>query len=154
VKLSVDVHNFLHNEQIMHEIFLTPQPVKTAKRASAILGLNPSEIAKSVIILVDESPVNAIVPGNKNVSIRKLKNLFSDSKVKLADARQAVDCTGYVIGATPPVAHAGSVKTIIDHNCMGANVLYTGGGELNAILKIRPNDLKIATGALEADICE
>lgn len=154
MKLSVDVHNFLQNEQVKHEIVLSSEPVKSAKSASAILGLKTHEIAKSIIVLVDDKPVNIIIPGDRMVSLKKLKNLFSDSKVRLANQKEAVDSTGYMIGATPPVAHADDLKTIIDHSCMDASVLYTGGGEPNAILKIRPEDLKTVTTALEADISE
>ena len=154
MRLSVDVHNFLQNKEIQHEIFLASEPVKTAERASAILGLKPAEIAKSIILSIDGKPVNAVIPGNRNVSMTKIKTLFSDSIIRMADSRLAVDSTGYMIGSTPPVAHHGELRTIIDVRLMKNGVLYTAGGEPNAVLKIRPEDLKKATSALEADISE
>lgn len=154
MRLSVDVHNFLQNKEIQHEIFLSSEPVKTAERASVILGLKPCEIAKSIILLIDETAVNAIIPGDRNVSITKLKNLFSDSMIKLANTESTVNSTGYMIGSTPPVAYDSDIKTLMDIRLMDNDVLYTGGGEPNAVLKIRPLDLKEATVALEADISE
>ncbi|RJQ32149.1 MAG: hypothetical protein C4562_03720 [Actinobacteria bacterium] len=154
MKLGLDVHNYLQDKAIKHEIFLIDEPAKTAKRAAAILGLKLQEIVKSIILKIDDKPFNAIIPGNKKVSLKKVKNLFADAKIKLVNSDEAVDLTGYMLGATPPVAHKASTQTIIDESLMGNEVLYTGSGELNAMLKIRPEDLVEVTEAIVADISE
>jgi len=154
MRQSVDVHNFLQNADIPHEIFLMEAPSKNAEQTAAILGLKPKEVVKSVIFFINGRPVNAVVPSNRKVSLKKLKTSLPDSNIELASSKNVVETTGYVLGATPPVAHKKSCQTFIDEECMSLGVLYTGGGELNAMLKIRPEDLKRLTNARIMDISE
>lgn len=154
MRTSVDVHNFLQDKNVQHEIFLVDDPIKTAERAAALLRLDPSEVAKSVLFFASKEPVLVIVSGNKRVSYKKLKKVLGTSKVYLADARSLVTITGYVVGATPPLAHQVKMRTLIDQGIMDVNVLYTGGGEVNAMLKIKPEDLKKVTQGQIVDVSE
>ncbi len=152
MKLSVDVHNFLQNNDVQHEFFIMETPSKNAEHAAAILGLRPKEVVSSTIILVNNKPVNAIIPLSRQINTSKIESLFPKSIVEIANDKDIVETTGYVIGATPPVALKNECQTIIDESCMGLDVLYTGGGEPSAMLKIRPQDLKNLTNAQVADI--
>ncbi len=140
MKTSVDVHNCLQMEEIPHEIFLLNSPTRTAERTAALLSLNLDEVVKSVIFMAKDRPILVIVPGNRRVSYRKVKDVLGVSKLRLASSQEVIDLTGYVLGATPPLAHRTSLYTLIDESIIGKEVLYTGGGEVNAMLKIRPQD--------------
>ncbi|MDI6891696.1 MAG: YbaK/EbsC family protein [Actinomycetota bacterium] len=154
MKTSVDVHNFLQSLEVPHEIFLLRSPVKTAKGAAVILGLKTSEILKSVLFLADEKPILVILPGDKKVSYKKLKKLLGASRIRLATTREVMNLTGYIIGATPPLAHQTSLLSLIDGDVMKCDVVYTGGGELNAMLKMRAEDLKQVTNGEVVDVAD
>lgn len=154
MRSSVDVHNLLEDQGIRHEIFLVESPAKTAERAAALLQLKPSEVAKSVLFLAEAQPVLVILPGSKRVNYKKLKKVLGTNKVYLAEARQVVDLTGYVLGATPPLAHENKVRTLMDRSLLEVEVLYTGGGEPNAMLKIKPQDLKKVTAAEIVEVAQ
>jgi len=152
MKQSVDVHNFLQNNDVLHEIFLMETPPKNSKQAAAVLGLRPKEVVESIIIFVNKKPTVAIIPSNKELDINKLTSIFPDSKIKLASSHSTLKTTGFVAGTIPPVAHETSCRTLIDKECMKLDVLYARGGELNAMLKIRPHDLQKLTKADVLDI--
>ena len=154
MKSSVDVHNFLQSKGIQHEIFLTSIPPMSAKRASAILGLELKEITKSVVFFCGNKPFLILVPGNLRVSYKKLKNILNEPKVRLATPDEVIKNTGYTIGATPPVCFNNELKIIIDKKVIEKEIVYTGGGEVTAILKIKSNDLKKITEAAVEDISE
>jgi Cys-tRNA(Pro) deacylase len=154
MKTSVDVHNYLQVEEIPHEIFLINSPAKTAERTAALLGLNLDEVIKSVIFMAKDQPVLLILPGDRKASYKKVKEVLGVSKLRLASSREVTGLTGYVLGATPPLAHQTNLHTLIDQSVFSKDVLYTGGGEINALLKIRPQDLVRATEARVADISE
>jgi len=154
VRSSVDVRNYLQNKDIPHEIFLVNNPTKTAERAAALLRLKPSEVAKSILFMAESKPVLIVVPGNKKVNYKKLKHVLGTDHVHLAPAQSLRDLTGYLIGATPPLAHQTKMKILIDESIMYLNVIYTAGGELNAMLKIRPQDLKKVSEAQIVDIAQ
>jgi len=154
MKASVDVHNFLQVKEIPHEIFLINSPTRTAERTAAVLGLQLEEVIKSVVFVANSKPVLVILPGDRRASYKKLKNALGASKLKLASGQEVTDLTGYVLGATPPLAHQTDLSTVVDQSVMDKGVLYTGGGEVNALLKIRPQDLVRATEARVADVSE
>ena len=154
MKASVDVHNFLQVKEIPHEIFLINSPTRTAEKTAAVLGLQLEEVIKSVVFVANSKPVLVILPGDRRASYKKLKNALGASKLKLASGQEVTDLTGYVLGATPPLAHQTDLSTVVDQSVMDKGVLYTGGGEVNALLKIRPQDLVRATEARVADVSE
>lgn len=154
MKSSVDVHNFLQTQGIQHEIFALSGQAKTARRLAAILGLNPREVAKNLIFLADDQPVLVIIPGDRKADRAKIKKALNVSQVKFADTNAVLDATGYCIGATPPVAHNKKIPTLIDARVLANDVIYTGAGETNMILKLRAEDLRRATACQTArDIC-
>lgn len=154
MRSSVDVHNFLQTQGIQHEIFTLSGQAKTAMRLAALLGLNPREVAKNLIFLADEEPILVIVPGDRKADLAKIKEALEVSEVKFADTQSVLDCTGYCIGATPPVAHKKKLPTLIDARVLANDVIYTSAGETNIILKLRAEDLRSATPCKVArDLC-
>jgi Cys-tRNA(Pro) deacylase len=128
-----------------------PQPARSAAGVAAVLGLEISQVAKAVVFLADDRPVMAVLPGDEKVDFSKLKKSLEASKVKLATPEQILDLTGYLIGATPPVALVNQMPVYIDIRALKEEVLYVGGGEPNSILKIRSYDL---VRVVEGDIVD
>ncbi|MDI6830483.1 MAG: YbaK/EbsC family protein [Actinomycetota bacterium] len=149
---SVDVHNFLQNANIPHELSRMPEPTRTAARAAAVLGLQPHQVVKAVLFLADGKPVMALVPGNATVDYSKLKAELGARRLRLLNADEVRQLTGYLIGCTPPVALRSEMATYIDLQALREDVVYTGGGEPGMILKIRSYDLVRAADAEVADI--
>ncbi|MBE0447960.1 MAG: YbaK/EbsC family protein [Actinobacteria bacterium] len=154
MRTSVDLHNFLQSRDVPHEICLVEMPTRTASMAAASLGLDQSEIGKTLIVEINDNPVVVIIPGDRRIDMRKLKKLTGASKVKLANPDETVNLTGYVLGGTPPVAHASNMPIYIDHRLLGVPLLYTSGGQINTVLKIKPVDLIEAGNAQIADIAD
>lgn len=154
MRTSVDLHNFLQSREIPHEISLIETPTKTVAMAAASLGLDQSEIGKTLIIEIDGNAVVVMVPGDRRVDVKKLKKITGGNNVKLVDPDEAVSLTGYVLGGTPPVAHANDMPVYLDLRLLGVPVLYTSGGQMNTILKIRPVDLIEVGNAQIVDVAD
>ena len=149
---SVDVHNYLQTVDIPHELSRMPEPARTAERAAAALGLQPHQVVKSVFFAAPAGPLMAMVPGDRMVDYAKLKEEAGAPRLRLLNADEVRMLTGYLIGSTPPVALKTDMPKYIDLHALREDVVYTGGGEPNAILKIRSYDLVRATNAEVADI--
>ena len=149
---SVDVHNFLQTANIPHELRNMPEPARTAARAAAILGLQPHQVVKSVLFFAEKKPVMALVPGDSTVDYGKLRKELGASRLRLLTADEVRQLTGYLIGCTPPVALKTEMPKYIDLPALREDVVYTGGGEPDKVLKIRSYDLVRATDAEIVDI--
>ncbi len=154
MKTSIDVHNFLQAKGIKHEIFLVDTPTLTAQRAAALLGLKSCEVTKSVLFLVEKEPVLVVLPGDCRVSYKKMKKVLGTSKIKLASPDEVVKYTGYTLGATPPLAHQTPIKVLIDKRVAKREIIYTGAGDVTAVLKIRSEDLIKVIGVDVIDVCK
>jgi len=142
LRSTIDVHNFLQTENIAHEFYKMPHSARSAAGVAAVLGLDIAQVAKAIVFLADdEKPLMAVIPGNTKVDQQKLKKVVDAKKLRLATPEQIVELTGYLIGATPPVALAKEMPVYIDLHALREEVLYIGGGEPNSILKIRSYDL-------------
>jgi Cys-tRNA(Pro) deacylase len=149
---SVDVHNYLQTVNIPHELIRMPEPARTASRAAAVLGLQPHQVIKSILFSVDQGTVMAFIPGDSMVDYGKLKGELGVSRLRLLNADEVRQVTGYLIGCTPPVALKEEMPKYIDLHALREDVVYTGGGEPQMILKIRSYDLVRATDADVVDI--
>jgi Cys-tRNA(Pro)/Cys-tRNA(Cys) deacylase len=149
---SVDVHNYLQSANIPHEISRMPEPARTAERAAVVLGLRSYQVIKSVFFMVAVEPVMVMIPGDRMVDYAKLKSELNTTRLRLLNADEVRQLTGYLIGCTPPVALKTEMPKYIDLHALREDVVYTGGGEPNMILKIRSYDLVRAADAEVVDI--
>jgi Cys-tRNA(Pro) deacylase len=149
---SVDVHNYLQTANIPHELRRMPEPARTASRAAVVLGLQPHQVIKSVLFFAEVNPVMVLIPGDRMVDYAKLKAELGVAHLRLINADEVRQLTGYLIGCTPPVALKNAMPKYIDLHALREDVVYTGGGEPDMILKIRSYDLVRAADAEVVDI--
>jgi Cys-tRNA(Pro)/Cys-tRNA(Cys) deacylase len=62
--------------------------------------------------------------------------------------------TGYEAGALPPFGHRKPIRTVIDPKVMVFERVYGGGGAINALLEMDPQDIKRLTNAEVVDVSE
>ncbi|NCO66271.1 MAG: hypothetical protein COW32_07980 [Candidatus Aquicultor secundus] len=154
MRTSIDLHNYLQSLEVPHEISLVEMPARTAAMAAASLGLDQSEIGKTLIVEADGNPLVVMIPGSRRLDVRKLKAITGASRIKLVEPQDAVSLTGYILGSIPPLAHANEMPVYIDLRLLSIPIIYTCGGQTNAVLKIKPTDLISAGNAQIVDIAD
>lgn len=154
MRTCVDLHNYLQSRDVPHEISLIEIPAKTADMAAVSLGLDKSEVGKTLIVEADDKSVVVVIPGSRRLDVRKLKQVTGANKIKLMNSDDAVSATGYIAGSFPPLAHVEKMQIYVDHRLLRVPVIYTCGGQTNAVLKIRPVDLIEAGNAQIVDIAD
>lgn len=140
---------FLDEFEIAAEIVFPGAPTPTVPAAAAALGVSEDQIVKSVVFLVDERPFVVYANGTRRVDPRKLAKRLAVSRkrVKLADAGQVLDLTGYAVGTVPPVGLKTRMPAYMDPAIQQFDDVYAGGGGINALLKLTPAELLRATNA-------
>jgi Cys-tRNA(Pro)/Cys-tRNA(Cys) deacylase len=127
----------------------------TVEDAEKQLGVSRENIIKSMLF-VDEKgiPILAILTGDKKVDEEKLTKVCGAQRVKIARPRAVKSLTGYEAGALPPFGHRKPIRTVIDSKVMAFERVYGGGGAINALLEINPQDVKRLTNAEVVDVSE
>ena len=146
---------YLRNEGVNARILTFKRHTLTVEDAESQLGVSRERIIKSMFF-VDEKgvPMVGIVTGDKKVSEEKLMEAYGARRVKIARPSAVRSLTGYEVGALPPVGYKRAIRTFIDPKVMTFNKVYGGGGAINALLEIDPQDIKRLTDAEVVDISE
>jgi prolyl-tRNA editing enzyme YbaK/EbsC (Cys-tRNA(Pro) deacylase) len=141
VRSCSDVHNFLLEEGVPHEVVHLPSSSRTAQLAADALGVPVEEVVKSLIFLLDDRPCMVLVTGDATVDTEALARAAGAGRVKLARGEEVLDLTGYQPGAVPPCALDSDLPVIADPLVFVPDVVYCGGGTTTTMLKIRSADL-------------
>lgn len=134
---------YLDEQGIPGEVFFPGAPTPTVAAAAQALGVEPDQIVKTVIFLVDGTPFAVFGCGLRRVDPARLAQRLniSPKKVRLANADEVQDLTGYAVGTVPPLGLKTPMPAFIDPAVQGYDMIYAGGGGINALLKITPADL-------------
>jgi prolyl-tRNA editing enzyme YbaK/EbsC (Cys-tRNA(Pro) deacylase) len=75
-------------------------------------------------------------------------------RVKFASAEQALAITGFVVGSMPPFGHRQMLRTLVAPAITRLDLIYGGGGDIDAMMRLTPSDLVHVTGAEMTDVSE
>jgi Cys-tRNA(Pro) deacylase len=153
---SSDLAAFIAANSITAEIIHTEDHTPTVEAAAQALGVHVEQIAKSILFLADGSPVLVIANGTNRIDYRRLGDYLSLSRkrIKMADADQVLNFAGYIVGSMPPFGHKSKLRTLIDARMFEQPEVYAGGGAINAMLRITPNEIVRVTDGKKVDVTQ
>jgi prolyl-tRNA editing enzyme YbaK/EbsC (Cys-tRNA(Pro) deacylase) len=154
MRTSRDLIGYMERNAIPGELIALPVHTPSVESAARAVGTSPDRIVKSLMFLVQGRAIMAVTSGMARVDERAIATHFDvdPSQVKLADAAAVQQITGYPVGAVPPFGHTQPIPTLIDRHVTAQEEVYAGGGELDALLRIRPAEIVRATQAQELDL--
>jgi len=149
-----DIQTYLEEQDIPGEILVLEVPTPTVEDAASAVGTTPQQIVKSILFMVADQPVLAVSCGTDRVDQRVIAGVYGvgRKKVKLASPEVMLEVSGYEAGAMPPFAHRQKIKTLLDQRVLQQPVVYAGGGAENALMRLSPEDILIATNAQVMDL--
>ena len=135
---SIDLQEYLDEHKIPGKIVFLDAMTKTVVQAAVALNASPQQIFKSMVFLIDEKPVIAIICNTSPVNKKLVRKHFavSNRQVKLAKAPDVLRITGYKAGTVPPFGHVEKLMTIMDPSVLEAHTVYGGGGDYTSMLRI------------------
>jgi len=144
---STDLQHFLTTHAIAAEMVYMQVHTPTVETAAQALGVHVNQVIKSIVLLADDSPLLVIANGTSRIDLKRVADHVNlpRKKVKMADAQTVLDITGYVVGSMPPFGHLAPLRTLIDSRVFDQTLVYGGGGEIDAMLKIAPGEIERVT---------
>jgi prolyl-tRNA editing enzyme YbaK/EbsC (Cys-tRNA(Pro) deacylase) len=120
--------------------------------AAAILGIEPADIAKTLVVrLPDGSHIFVVVGGDAGFSWPKLRALLGVNRLSMPDAGAALRATGYERGTITPIGSKPGWPVYVDERLRGRRVaLGAGGHGFSAFVKT--DDLIAAYDATVSDL--
>ena len=98
--------------------------------------------------------VFALVPGDAQLSLRKLARAMSDKRAEMCDADDLFRLTGYLKGGCSPLGARRNLPVYMDESAMQYRQISVSAGLRGVQMLIAPADLQRLTRAILADIRE
>jgi Cys-tRNA(Pro) deacylase len=131
-----------------------PEGTRTAEDAARAVGCEVAQIVKSLVFVVDEHPVVALVSGANRVDLDRLAAAVDGRAARRATGDEARSATGYAIGGVPPFGHAAPLEVVIDRDLLAHDRVWAAAGLPDAVFAIDPEELARASGGRVADLAE
>src|SRR5262245_30067419 len=145
----LDLQHFLDGNQIAATILPMQEHTPTVPEAARVLGVEANQIIKSLVFVIKDKPLLVINNGLARVDRGKIATHLDVGKkqVKFATAEQALAITGYIVGSMPPFGHHQKLPTLIDPAVLAWEIIFGGGGDIDAMMRLSSKELIRVTGA-------
>jgi prolyl-tRNA editing enzyme YbaK/EbsC (Cys-tRNA(Pro) deacylase) len=134
------------------EVRTLDAPTRTADEAAAAVGVDKSQIAKSLVFLADGDPILAVVSGAHRVDSDALALSCDCAVIEQASPDDVRAATGFAVGGVPPFGH--DLPVVFDEELLKHDRIYAAGGDGNTLFQVDPNALAGAIGARVVKLAE
>lgn len=121
--------------------------VEDAARAA---GTSAENIVKNICLSGGDQLILAILKGEDRVDRSRVAKILDLEKVKTASPDEILERTGYPCGGVPSFGF--DAVFLVDSRVLEKELVYSGGGSLNSLLKISPQELLRANKGAVVDI--
>ena len=129
-------------------------PVRSLEEAAAARGIEPRDIVKTLVVRRDEDDfLFVLVPGDREISWPKLRELLGVSRLSMPTAQVAKDVTGYERGTITPFGSGRAWPVVADQTVAG-RAISIGGGAHGVALTVDGSDVIRALSAQVADVTD
>jgi Ala-tRNA(Pro) deacylase len=153
---SQDLTSALEAQGVDYEL-LPHAHTESALAEATALGVDPGDVAKTLVVSTGEGYVRAVVAASERLDLRKLRELFGASKkdVQLAtESDLSRDYAEFDLGAVPPIGGKRRDPVVIDRRLAERDSLVIEAGNHDESIRLAREDLLRATGAQVADISQ
>jgi Cys-tRNA(Pro)/Cys-tRNA(Cys) deacylase len=127
-----------------------PDAGKVGMQAAEAIGEPPERVLKTLMALVDGKPVCAIVPSDKEVSMKKLAAAFGGKAAQMMKPSDAERITGYKVGGISPFGQMKPPRATIEAAAMEQALVYINGGQRGLQVRLSPKDAAAVLKAVTA----
>jgi Ala-tRNA(Pro) deacylase len=144
VAMSIPPHiiDFLDAKGVRYR-HLTHSKEFTASRVAESQHVSGKELAKSVLVVVDDSLVMAVIPANDRLDLEKLAHLAGASSFRLATENEFKErFAGCEVGAEPPLGVLYGVPVWLDVSFEDHPTITFNAGTHTDTIQMRVSDFE------------
>lgn len=138
---------WLNKKKIPHEVVHYAHEEKGAAFAAQATGFPLAKTIKTLVVdLGGNSFGLALMPGDRELSLRKAAKVFGVKKAAMADPAAAERLTGYHLGGISPFGLRQRLSVVMDESLLVHDAVMINAGQRGIMLKMAPEDILAATG--------
>jgi Ala-tRNA(Pro) deacylase len=151
-----DLTGALDSQGIRYEL-LPHAHTESALAEAQALGVDPADVAKTLVVTTAEGYMRAVVPASERLDLRKLSELLGERKKELHLASEddlKRDYGEFDLGAVPPLGGRRRDPVVVDRRLAERESLVLEAGSHDESIRISREDLIRLTNAKVADISQ
>jgi Ala-tRNA(Pro) deacylase len=127
---------------------------ETAAAEAESLGLDPREVAKTVVLTTPDGFVRAVLPASQRLDLRKTRDILRVKDVELATEEALAGAYPEVeLGAVPPFGGPYGDRVLIDRCLVEGEWIVLEAGTHEESVRLKTSDLLTLADAQIAHIC-
>ncbi len=133
-----------------------PARFHSAEEVAELIGAPAAQVYKTIVVLREQTgqrPLLVIVPGDREVDLKRLAAGLGEKKLRVAPQREAEALTRLQVGGISALALIGrGFEVVLDTSAerFAAAGIYVSGGQRGLNVRLRPADLLALTGGAYA----
>ncbi len=127
-----NVTRLLDQRKIPYAVYELPQEKLGALESARLLGVDSEKVFKTIVVTRPtlRKPILALVPGTKEVNLKRLAKALGEKKLKLATQNDAEHLTGLKTGGISPLALINrGFQVVIDSSAQNYDEIHISGGQ-------------------------
>jgi Ala-tRNA(Pro) deacylase len=144
----------LDDAGVKYEV-LAHEHTETAADEARALGVEPAEVAKTLVVDTPAGYVRAVLPASERIDVGKLAEVIGERRKELQLATEAAltrDFGEFELGAIPPVGGSRSGRVVVDTCIAERDSIVLEAGSHDESIRLAAADLIRVSAAEVADI--
>ena len=122
-------------------------PVTTSADAARVRGTAPEAGAKALVVLAEDRPVHAVLPGSRRLDNARLRALLGTRTLRFATPEELLTLTGCAPGAVPPFGNLFGLPVLVDEALAAREDIAFNAGSTAVSIVMRAADFVRLSGA-------
>ena len=146
----------LEGQGVDYVVLTYDKSERDAETIAGLIGFPPGQVFKTLVVVRDKNkPILAMVPADRQLSLKKLAKQIGEKKVKMASHSQAEELTGLQVGGISPLALINrGFSIVLDNSAEEFKELVLSAGQRGLQIQLPVGGLIKVTGAQILDLTD
>jgi len=141
--MSTRAIQLLEQKEIPFEVVKYDHEEKGAEFASKASGFPLERTVKTLVVDLGEKQYTLVLmPGDKQLSMKRLASLCGVKRAAMADTRTAERITGYRVGGISPFGTRQKLPVVMEESILNFEKILINAGQRGTMLKIAPGIIR------------
>ena len=135
------IKEYMIENNVQGEHLTFEQSCHSVKAAAKAVKATPEDLVKNICLVTDDGHlIIGVVKGEDRVSTKRIGKALGIAPPRIATPEEILAKSGYPAGGVPSFGYKG--QFLVDPRVMEKDLVYTGGGSPNALIKISTQELQ------------
>lgn len=144
---------YLKKHKIAHEMVKYDHKEKGAEFAAQAADFPLTQTIKTLVVALDNKRwVLVLMPGDRQLSMKKVAKACGAKRAAMADTAAAQRLTGYTVGGISPFGTQKRIQAVMDRTLQEYDEVMINAGQRGIMVKLSPSDIIACLGIITADL--